>query len=87
MIEYRSVSADEINKEMFSDFIRRQVVTKCLRKEKGKWLIRDDPFIDDWSENDYEFLVSCLKNTVAAGGFVYAAFKEGKLKATPHNSG
>ncbi|PWM66220.1 MAG: GNAT family N-acetyltransferase [Clostridiales bacterium] len=80
MIEYRSVSADEINKEMFSDFIRRQVVTKCLRKEKGKWLIRDDPFIDDWSENDYEFLVSCLKNTVAAGGFVYAAFKEGKLK-------
>lgn len=80
MIEYRSVSADEINKEMFSDFIRRQVVTKCLRKEKGKWLIRNDPFIDDWSENDYEFLVSCLKNTVAAGGFVYAAFKEGKLK-------
>ena len=39
MIEYRSVSADEINKEMFSDFIRRQVVTKCLRKEKGKWFL------------------------------------------------
>lgn len=80
MIQYRSLSGDELCRELFRDFIRRQVVTKCWRREKGKWIVRDDPFVDDWSEADYQTLVSCLKNTVATGGVVYAAFVDGKLK-------
>lgn len=80
MIQYKNLSAGEINRELFRDFIRRQVVTKCWRKEKGEWMIKDDPFLDDWDENDYNFLVSCLTNTVATGGFVYAAFYQGRLK-------
>lgn len=42
-------------------------------------VIKSDPFIDDWSEEDYAFLVSCLKNTLATGGFVYGAFKQNIL--------
>lgn len=80
VIQYRSLSGDELCRELFRDFIRRQVVTKCWRREKGKWIVRDDPFVDDWSEADYQTLVSCLKNTVATGGVVYAAFVDGKLK-------
>lgn len=78
--EYRELSAEEICRELFRDFIRRQEVVKCYRKEKGEWVIRDDPFIDDWSEEDYRFLVKCLKNTVKNGGVVYGAFRGGKLK-------
>lgn len=66
--------------ELFNSFIRRQIVTKCRRKINGEWVIRDDPFIDDWSEDDYRFLVSCLKNTAAAGGLVCGAFIDGVLK-------
>lgn len=80
MITYRQLTSKEINRELFKDFIRRQVVTDCLRKENDEWVIRSDPFIDDWSEDDYSFLVSCLKNTVKTGGFVYGAFYEGTLK-------
>ena len=80
MITYRNLNDDEISTKLFKDFIRHQVVTKCWRREEGKWLIKDDPFIDDWTEADYGFLVSCLKNTVAAGGFVNAAFYNGTLK-------
>lgn len=79
-IEYRELAAEEICRELFRDFIRRQEVVKCYRKEKGEWVIRDDPFIDDWSVEDYGFLVKCLKNTVGTGGFVYGAFGGGKLK-------
>ncbi len=80
MIEYRSLRAEEIRRELFQDFVRHQVVTKCWRREKGEWVIRDAPFVDDWTEEDYQFLVACLKNTVKTGGLVRAAFEGGRLK-------
>lgn len=80
MIEYRSLSENEIDRELFSHFIRHQTVVKCWRKEGDGWVIKDAPFIDDWSEADYKILISCLKNTVLTGGFVYAAFYNGALK-------
>lgn len=80
MIQYRNLSLDEICTELFDGFIRRQKVTKCWRKEHGEWKIKDDPFIDDCSESDYQILVDCLRNTIVTGGFVYAAFYKGILK-------
>lgn len=80
MIKYKELTYDEIKTELFKDFIRHQLVTDCWRREKGKWVIKSDPFIDDWSKEDYIFLVSCFKNTVKTGGFVYGAFCDGVLK-------
>lgn len=79
-IQYRKLQADEICKDLFHAFIRHQIVTKCWRKENETWVIKDAPFIDDWTEQEYEILVSCLKNTVLTGGFVYAAYENGALK-------
>lgn len=79
-ITYKRLTAGEINRGLFDGFIRRQMVTKCWRKENGEWVIKDDPFVDDWTEEDYEKLVLCLKHTAATGGLVYAAFLEGGLK-------
>ncbi len=73
-IWYRSLRTDEICLKLFHSFIRHQNVGKCWRKENEKWVIKDAPFIDDWSETDYLFLVDCLKNTIQTDGFVYAAF-------------
>ncbi len=80
MIEYRILSCGEIEKELFKGFIRRQVVNDCWRKVNGEWVIKSDPFIDDWGDSDYELLVKCLKNTVNTDGFVLGAFCEGALK-------
>ncbi len=80
MIQYKNLGEQEIDRELFQHFIRRQVVVKCLRRENNCWITKDDPFIDDWSEKDYQTLVECLKNTVVTGGFVYAAFYDGFLK-------
>ena len=79
-MKYRSLQEHEINRELFRDFIRRQIATKCWRKEDGEWIIKDAPFIDDWTEQDYKVLIQCLKHTVRTGGVVYGAFYEGKLK-------
>lgn len=80
MIHYRTLQADELCRDLFKDFIRHQKVTKCWRRENDEWVIKEDPFIDDWTEADYRTLISCLKNTIATGGFVYAAFDEERLK-------
>lgn len=80
MVQYRNLSQDELCRELFQDFIRHQVVTKCWRKENNEWLVKDAPFIDDWTEAEHDILVSCLKHTLASGGFVYAAFYNDMLK-------
>lgn len=80
MLEYRSLHAEEISRTLFQDFIRHQIVTKCRRRENGEWVIKEAPFVDDWTEQDYQILLSCLKNTILSAGFVYAAFVDGKLK-------
>ena len=80
MITYRMIDEQEISRELFRSFIRHQVVTKCWRREDGKWVIREDPFIDDWTEAEYGELVQCLRNTVHTGGLVCGAFHGDALK-------
>ncbi len=79
-IQYRELCENEINRKLFCHFIRHQEVTDCWRRENGKWVMKSDPFIDDWSEDDYRFLVECLRRTISAGGFVCGAFWDGRLK-------
>lgn len=79
-MEYRRLSAEEICPGLFRHFVRRQQVTRCWCRENGEWRVKDTPFLDDWTPEDYETLARCLKNTCGAGGFVCAAFCEGALK-------
>ncbi len=77
---YRPLNQDELNRALFLQFERRQTVTKCWRKVNGEWMVQEAPFVDQWSDANYQTLVNCLKNTVATGGVVYGAFVEGVLK-------
>jgi len=79
-MKYIELKAGEINRELFLHFRRHQVVTQCWRKIDGKWCIKDDPFTDDWNEEEYNKLIVCLKNTITTGGIVFGAFSNGMLK-------
>ena len=80
-MDYRFIAVGELTPELFSGFIRRQVVDKCVRREQGKWVIKSHPFVDDWTENDYAVLIAKLKRIMCGGGFVLAAFDGEVLKA------
>lgn len=80
MITYRALEETEVCRDLFRHFIRHQTVTDCWCRENGSWVIRNNPFIDDWTEADYQVLVDCLRRTVRSGGFVYGAFRDGQLK-------
>lgn len=79
-VRYRNLEEEEICPELFEGFVRHQMVTKCRRKVNGAWTVLEDPFTDDWTEEEYQTLVKCLKNTVLTGGFVCGAFVRGALK-------
>lgn len=79
MTEYRQLKENEINAGLLDGFIRRQVVTKCLRRENGAWIAKNAPFIDDWTQKDREWIAADLKNLAGRGGLVYAAYCGGKL--------
>lgn len=78
-VNYIQLTEREIELPLFHGFRRHQEVTKCWRKENGKWQLKDISFVDEWSEAEYAFLVKCLKNTAHTGGFVFGAFEEERL--------
>ena len=67
-IEYRELQESESDLSLFSEFQRRQEVTECYRKVRGKWEIQTIPFIDDWTPEEYEVVGKCLRNTRRRGG-------------------
>lgn len=76
---YRQLESSQIDRTLFQHFIRRQVVTKCWRKVENKWVIQDDPFVDDWSEQDYTDLLDSLQKTIHQGGVVFGAFDNNQV--------
>ncbi len=80
MILYRCLTENDMTPQLFDNFIRRQFVTDCRRFENGHWIIKSDPFIDDWTAQDYAQLIKDLKNLYAHGGFIIGAFIDGILK-------
>ncbi len=79
MISYKELDEAQINVALFSDFNRYQDVKKCWRKENDQWVLKDIAFVEQWTANEYDYLVNCLRNTIALGGHVFGAFHENKL--------
>ena len=79
-VTIRPLGETEIERELFRPFIRRQEVNLCLRRDGYRWVVRPDPFIDDWNEEEYAGLVQCLRHTIRTGGRVWGAFTGGALK-------
>ena len=76
----RAVAPDELELSLFDGFVRRQEVNLCYRREHGRWVVRSDPFVDDWSEADYRFLIECLHNTLKTGGALFGVCDGSDLK-------
>lgn len=79
-MEYRQIVPDEINRDFFREFKRRQVVENCRRRVDGQWVVVNHPFVDDWAEEDFPRVVAKITGILEEGGLVLGAFEEGALK-------
>ena len=75
---FRLLAAEEIAPEFLADFRRRQEVMLCYRRGANGWEVHPDPFTDDWTEEERAAVVKALQETAKSGGFVQAAFFEGR---------
>ena len=75
---FRTLTAEEITSERLAAFRRRQEVMLCYRRGEKGWEVRPDPFTDDWTEEERAAVVKALQETAKSGGFVQAAFFEGR---------
>lgn len=80
MIVYKPLTTEEIKIDLFAHFYRRQKVTECYRFIDGIWQIKECPFIDDWTMEEYQELTSCLQHTLKTNGYVLGAFLDKQLK-------
>ena len=53
MIVYRKLKPEDMDIRLFQEFQRRQAVTHCWQKANGKCMVKENPFVDDWSREDY----------------------------------
>ena len=82
-IIYREIDTGEISASLFHTFVRRQEVNFCYRRpdatatDPGRaagWVVRPDPFVDDWTDDDRARVAADLLRIANAGGLAYGAF-------------
>lgn len=76
----RPLHQDELTRELFAHFIRRQEVTLCRRRFGTSWRMVFCPFVDDWTEEQLVHQIHNLQSILRGGGAVYGAFRDGMLK-------
>ena len=78
-MKIKEIKAKALTLELFRDFNRYQEVTKCWRKEEGRWILKDIAFTEQWEQKDYEKLIEGMKGTIDHKGRIYGAFENEKL--------
>ncbi|QNO14181.1 GNAT family N-acetyltransferase [Alkalicella caledoniensis] len=78
-IYLKELNKSQINIDIFVKFNRYQEVKKCWRKQNGDWVLKDIPFTENWSMDDYNTLIEHLYRTIDAGGKVTGAFYNDEL--------
>ncbi len=80
MPEYRMLCREDLTSDLLNSFQRRQEVTHCWRRENGSWQIRPVAFVDDWTQQDRDFVIWCMGEIQKSGGMTAGAFLDGQLK-------
>lgn len=77
----RQLTKADFRPDMLKDFDRYQEVKRCWRNVDGEWVLRDNPFIDQWSEAEKQDAITrYLPDCMASGGAVWGAFlPDGRL--------
>lgn len=78
-ITYQSFNCEEISEDLLDDYHRYQEVKRSWRKEKGEWVLKDNPYVEDWNLSKKRSVTKELLDCIQNGGAVFGAFYENKL--------
>jgi ribosomal protein S18 acetylase RimI-like enzyme len=73
----KELMLNDLHPDLLKSFNRYQKVQRCLRKENGKWVLKDVPYIEQWDENQKKEIVSVdFTNCLISGGNVWCVHNE-----------
>ncbi|QSX06511.1 GNAT family N-acetyltransferase [Sedimentibacter sp. zth1] len=78
-VEIKELNLYEINKTLLDNFNRYQKVERCWRKDNNKWILKDNPFIENWDNEKKQQIISWLYDCKQQGDIVLAVFYDNKL--------
>lgn len=78
-IQVRELNIHDINNNLLEYFNRYQEVTKALRVENGKKVIKDIRFIELWDDNKKQEVIKEFRETLLSNGTLFGAFEGIKL--------
>ena len=76
----RPLQPEEMTRESFASFDRRQEVNLCRRRIGVSWRNVSCPFVDDWTEEQWQNQIQAMERTLRSGGAVFGAFVDGHIK-------
>lgn len=80
LMVYRALTPQDIHAQLLDGFVRRQEVTRCMRKIAGEWKAVDIAFVDDWDDADRAQRICRFGRMLSGGGYIAGAFIDGHLK-------
>ncbi len=78
-ITYQRLGGDLIPEDLLDSFNRYQQVTRSWRKENNQWVLKDNPYVEDWDLDKKRNVTRELSDCAGHGGVVFGAFCGGKL--------
>jgi ribosomal protein S18 acetylase RimI-like enzyme len=79
-VEYKRLELSDLSPDMLKFFHRYQAVKKCWRKINNKWVLIDNPYIEDW-DDDFRNQLSTedFPQAIKSGGALFGAYDNDKL--------
>jgi ribosomal protein S18 acetylase RimI-like enzyme len=79
-ITYRRLTLSDLSPDILKSFHRYQEIKKSWRRIDNEWVLIDNPFIEDWTDEQKRYTVTAgLVPAVHSGGAIFAAYDADKL--------
>lgn len=75
----KELNLNDINKALLDNFSRYQKVERCWTKDNGKWVLKGNPYVEDWDNEKKQQIINELYMCKKQAGIVLGAFYNNKL--------
>lgn len=78
-MDYQRLTLATFSEHALDSFERDQEVQECWRQENGEWVLRSNPFTEQWDLPKCRQVASSLRKTIAQEGIAFGAFCKGEV--------
>ena len=78
-MEIKELRIDDINENLHKEFNRYQKIDKPYKEINGKWILTNEPYENEWDDDDKKEVINELLTSIKRGDFVLGIYDNNKL--------